>query len=78
MVFPPGYQSSGEGSTRQWWDYLTLNGTPQKQLRHEILAHLFNHQVHHRGQAQAALTRLGVTEPELWDLLIMQRERVRL
>jgi len=55
-------------------DYRTLNGTPQRQVRREILAHLFNHQTHHRGQAHAILTVLGVIEPAPLDLLIMQRE----
>jgi uncharacterized damage-inducible protein DinB len=55
-------------------EYRTLNGTPQRQKVHEILAHLFNHQTHHRGHAHAALTRLGVAEPPSLDLLIMQRE----
>ncbi|MHB8414211.1 MAG: DinB family protein [Acidiferrobacteraceae bacterium] len=56
-------------------EYRTLNGTPQRQRRREILAHLFNHQTHHRGQAHAVLTILGLTEPDPLDLLIMQRER---
>jgi uncharacterized damage-inducible protein DinB len=56
------------------WEYRTLNGTPQCQPVREILAHLFNHQTHHRGQVHAALTRLGVAEPAPLDLLIMQRE----
>ncbi len=55
-------------------DYRTLNGTPQRQTRREILAHLFNHQTHHRGQAHGILSILGVEPPPL-DLLIMQRER---
>ncbi|HEY2808513.1 MAG TPA: DinB family protein [Steroidobacteraceae bacterium] len=55
-------------------EYRTLNGTPQRQKVREILAHLFNHQTHHRGQVHAALTRLGVAEPPSLDLLIMQRE----
>jgi uncharacterized damage-inducible protein DinB len=54
-------------------DYQTLNGTPQRQPVHEILAHLFNHQTHHRGQAHAILTILGIAEPDPLDLLIMQR-----
>jgi uncharacterized damage-inducible protein DinB len=57
------------------WEYRMLNGTPQKQRRREILAHLFNHQTHHRGQAHATLTILGMAEPDPLDLLIMQRER---
>lgn len=55
--------------------YHTLNGAPQEQRRREILAHLFNHQTHHRGQAHTALTLLGVGEPDPLDLLIMLRER---
>jgi uncharacterized damage-inducible protein DinB len=55
------------------WDYQTLNGTPQRQPLREILAHLFNHQTHHRGQAHAILTLLGVAEPQPLDLLIMFR-----
>ena len=37
------------------------------------LTHLFNHQTHHRGQAHAALTILGVREPASLDLLVLQR-----
>lgn len=54
-------------------EYQTLNGAPQRQRMREILAHLFNHQTHHRGQAHAILTALGVKEPDPLDLLIMQR-----
>lgn len=36
------------------------------------LAHLFNHQTHHRGQAHAILTGFGKRAPEL-DLLFFQR-----
>jgi uncharacterized damage-inducible protein DinB len=68
-------QSLDEPAFGEVWDYRTLNGTPQRQRRREILAHLFNHQTHHRGQAHAILTLLGVTEPESLDLLIMQREK---
>jgi uncharacterized damage-inducible protein DinB len=57
------------------WDYRTLNGTPQRQPIGEILAHLFNHQTHHRGQAHAALTAVGIGEPKPLDLLIMQRKK---
>lgn len=59
----------------EMWEYRTLNGTPQRQRRREVLAHLFNHQTHHRGQAHAILSILGVAEPVPLDLLIMQREQ---
>lgn len=55
-------------------DYRTLNGTPQRHRLEEIRAHLFNHQTHHRGQAHAALTRLGMAEPAPLDLMVMLRE----
>jgi uncharacterized damage-inducible protein DinB len=55
-------------------DFRTLNGTPSRLPLGDILAHLFNHQTHHRGQAHAVLTMLGVAEPDPLDLLIMQRE----
>ncbi|MDP4021979.1 DinB family protein [Methylobacterium sp. NEAU 140] len=58
-------------------DYATTSGVPQRQPRSEALAHLFNHQTHHRGQAHAILTRLGVAEPPSLDLLLMQRELAR-
>lgn len=37
------------------------------------LAHFFNHQTHHRGQAHALLTRLAGEAPSL-DLILFQRE----
>ncbi|MBM3550132.1 MAG: damage-inducible protein DinB [Alphaproteobacteria bacterium] len=37
------------------------------------LAHFFNHQTRHRGQAHGLLTNLGAKAPEL-DLLFYQRE----
>jgi uncharacterized damage-inducible protein DinB len=62
-----------ESAFERVWDYRMLNGTPQRQPLREILAHLFNHQTHHRGQSHTILTVLGVREPEPLDLLIMLR-----
>ncbi len=52
-----------------------IEGHAQAQRRRTILAHLFNHETHHRGQAHAILTLLGVTEPEPLDLFAMQLEQ---
>ncbi len=70
--FVEGLTDADLGAPR---DYQTLNGTPQRQPLQEILAHVFNHQTHHRGQAHAALTAVGIAEPVPLDLLIMQREK---
>ena len=59
------------------FEYATTSGKPQRQPRWEAMVHLFNHQTHHRGQAHAILTRLGVAEPPPLDLLVMQREAAR-
>ena len=69
-------QGLAEPDLEEVWNYRTLNGTPQSQPRREILAHLFNHQTHHRGQAHAILTTLGLSEPDSLDLLVMQRTGV--
>ena len=55
------------------FEYRTLAGKAHAQRRADTLAHFFNHQTHHRGQAHAALTILGVPEPAPLDLLYMQR-----
>ena len=47
----------------------------QRERLDRLLLHLFQHQIHHRGQAHAILTVLGVTEPDPLDLLIMLREQ---
>jgi uncharacterized damage-inducible protein DinB len=57
------------------FEYRMLNGSTQRQKLREALAHLFNHQTHHRGQAHTILTVLGVHEPESLDLLWMFREQ---
>ncbi len=54
--------------------YATTKGVPHRNRLGDILAHLFNHQTHHRGQAHAILTVLGVREPQSLDLLAMFRE----
>lgn len=53
--------------------YATTSGRPYTQSRRDILAHLFNHQTHHRGQAHTILSIVTGTEPPSLDLLAMQR-----
>ncbi len=53
--------------------YLTLSDMRRiSQRLAPALAHMFNHQTHHRGQIHAALTRLGAEAPAL-DLSAFQR-----
>jgi uncharacterized damage-inducible protein DinB len=54
-------------------EYSTTSGRPFKQTRAEILAHLFNHQTHHRGQAHTIISICTGREPPSLDLLGMQR-----
>jgi uncharacterized damage-inducible protein DinB len=54
--------------------YVTITRPgPVRQPLAAALAHLFNHQTHHRGQCHAMLTRLAVEAPSL-DLVAFQRE----
>ena len=62
-----------ESDMERVWEYQTLKGFRMSQPIKEILAHLFNHQTHHRGQAHGILTAVGVVEPDALDLVFMQR-----
>jgi uncharacterized damage-inducible protein DinB len=53
--------------------YLTTTGQRHEQSRADILAHLFNHQTHHRGQAHTILSISSGAAPPPLDLLPMQR-----
>lgn len=55
-------------------DHANLAGQPQQLERGAILAHLFNHQTHHRGQAHQSLKQLGLEPPAL-DLLYFLRPK---
>jgi len=55
-------------------DYATTGGTPYSQPLHQVLAHLFNHQTHHRGQAHHLIgLALGREKAPVLDLLVYQR-----
>jgi uncharacterized damage-inducible protein DinB len=53
--------------------YRTTSGAEHSQRLADILAHVFNHQTHHRGQAHSALSILTGREPPSLDLLQFQR-----
>ena len=54
------------------YSYRNTSGASFTQPIGQILAHLFNHQTHHRGQAHSGLSLLGAAPPAL-DLLMFQR-----
>jgi uncharacterized damage-inducible protein DinB len=54
-------------------EYRNSTGKTFQQVLDAALTHFFNHQTHHRGQAHAGLTILGVREPASLDLLALQR-----
>lgn len=52
--------------------YVTTKGQPLQQRIGDILLNLFNHQTHHRGQADACYSILTGVEPPVLDLLQFQ------
>jgi uncharacterized damage-inducible protein DinB len=56
--------------------YRSVRGFAQQQPLWQALAHFFNHQTHHRGQAHALLKEAGKEPPSL-DLLLFQREEAK-
>lgn len=54
-------------------EYRNSTGKVFQQRIGPALTHFFNHEAHHRGQAHAALTILGIPEPQSFDLLAWQR-----
>lgn len=53
--------------------YRNTSGQSYEQARSDILAHVFNHQTHHRGQCHACLSILTGAEPPSLDLSQFQR-----
>ncbi|HYH20885.1 MAG TPA: DinB family protein [Azospirillum sp.] len=53
--------------------YRTVKGEPFEQPLSEVLAHVFNHQTHHRGQAHALLSQLGREAPPI-DFIYFLRD----
>ncbi|BAN46564.1 DinB family protein [Metapseudomonas resinovorans] len=46
-------------------DYRNMRGEPQQRSLADILTHLVNHGTHHRGQASAALSAMGLETPAM-------------
>ncbi|MCB9949095.1 MAG: damage-inducible protein DinB [Rhodospirillaceae bacterium] len=55
--------------------YASMNGERHEQPVAQVLAHVFNHQTHHRGQAHGLITQLGHAAPAL-DLLYFLRQAI--
>ncbi len=52
-------------------------GRTQHERRGHVIAHLLNHQVHHRGQAHAMLAGTGVRPPQLDEFLMPSEAHLR-
>jgi uncharacterized damage-inducible protein DinB len=53
--------------------YRTLAGAPHERVLWEAVAHVFNHQTHHRGQVTTLLFQAGV-DPGVTDLVAFLRD----
>ncbi len=52
-------------------------GRPQTDSRLRLLAHLFEHQIHHRGQAHAMLAGTGIKPPQLDEFFCAGEAQLR-
>lgn len=55
--------------------YKNMAGEPKSEEMLPVLAHLFNHQAHHRGQAHAMLSSTRVAPPSLDLIYFMYEEK---
>jgi uncharacterized damage-inducible protein DinB len=56
------------------FSYMTVSYGERKDILAVMLAHLFNHQTHHRGQVHNCLSQCGLKAPSL-DLIFFLREQ---
>jgi uncharacterized damage-inducible protein DinB len=66
-----------EQSLARDWHLPRLNRKPPPSKVANILEHLFQHQVHHRGQAHAMLAGTGVKPPQLDEFFLAGEEELR-
>jgi uncharacterized damage-inducible protein DinB len=52
-------------------------GARHRERRKNVLAHLFQHQIHHRGQVHAMLSGTGITPPQLDEYFLGEDARHR-
>lgn len=69
--FVDGFDAAG---LEEEFTYATLVGNGGTDKRRIVLAHMFNHATHHRGQVHALLTQVPSDPPPL-DLIFYMRER---
>lgn len=62
----------GEEAMARELTYANMAGAPQRTPMAHVMAHLFNHETHHRGQVHDMLSQAGLKPPEL-DLIFYLR-----
>jgi uncharacterized damage-inducible protein DinB len=72
--FVHAIESMAPDRFRSTFEYRNTRGERFVQPMREVLAHVFNHQTHHRGQVHDQLSQTSVPPPEL-DLIYFLRER---
>jgi uncharacterized damage-inducible protein DinB len=59
------------------WVELPRRDHVQRDRAGHVLAHLFNHQTHHRGQAHAMLSGTAIVPPQLDELMLPSEAHLR-
>jgi uncharacterized damage-inducible protein DinB len=69
------FKALPESRIGEVFDYQNMAGAPRSQPMALVLAHVFNHQTHHRGHAHAMLSSTHVAPPSL-DMVLFHGEDV--